>query len=33
VFGEAPLPVSAKNGEGLDDLWRLMARLARGLDT
>jgi GTP-binding protein EngB required for normal cell division len=32
VFGEAPLPVSATSGEGLDDLWRLMASLARGLD-
>lgn len=29
VFGSAPLPVSAAGGEGLDDLWRLIARLAR----
>lgn len=29
VFGTAALPVSAQSGEGLDDLWRLIARLAR----
>jgi GTP-binding protein len=29
IFGTAVLPVSATNGEGLDDLWRLIARLAR----
>lgn len=29
VFGNAPLPVSATGGEGLDELWRLIARLAR----
>ncbi|MDQ3347375.1 MAG: hypothetical protein M3545_05350, partial [Acidobacteriota bacterium] len=29
VFGSAPLPVSATGGEGLDELWRLIARLAR----
>ena len=29
VLGHAPLPVSAASGEGLDDLWRLMAKLAR----
>ena len=29
VFGSAPLPVSATGGEGLDELWRLIARVAR----
>ena len=29
VFGCAALPVSAANGEGLDELWRLIARAAR----
>jgi GTP-binding protein len=29
LFGNAPLPVSATGGEGLDELWRLIARLAR----
>jgi GTP-binding protein len=29
VFGTAPLPISATGGEGLDELWRLIARLAR----
>jgi len=29
VFGTAALPVSATGGEGLDDLWRLIASLAR----
>ena len=29
VFGTAALPVSAADGEGLDELWRLIARLAR----
>ena len=29
IFGCAPLPVSAANGEGLDELWRLIARAAR----
>jgi GTP-binding protein len=28
-LGMAPLPLSAANGEGLDDLWTLIARLAR----
>jgi GTP-binding protein EngB required for normal cell division len=32
VFGTAPLPVSAAGGEGLDELWRLIARLARGME-
>ena len=32
IFGTAALPVSATSGEGLDDLWRLIARLARGTD-
>jgi GTP-binding protein len=29
VFGSAPLPVSAAGGEGLDELWRLIAKAAR----
>jgi len=29
VFGNAPMPVSATGGEGLDELWRLIATLAR----
>ena len=29
IFGIAPLPVSAAGGEGLDELWRLIARVAR----
>lgn len=29
VFGITPLPVSAAGGEGLDELWRLIARVAR----
>jgi GTP-binding protein len=29
VFGCVPLPVSAASGEGLDELWRLIARAAR----
>jgi GTP-binding protein len=29
VLGSAPLPVSAERGEGLDELWRLIARIAR----
>jgi GTP-binding protein len=29
VFGSAPLPVSATAGEGLDELWRLIAKVAR----
>ncbi len=29
VFGRAPLPISAASGEGLDELWRLIARTAR----
>src|SRR4051812_970017 len=29
VFGIPPLAVSATGGEGLDELWRLIARLAR----
>jgi GTP-binding protein len=28
-LGTAPLPVSAASGEGLDDLWTLIARLSR----
>jgi GTP-binding protein len=33
VFGSAPLPVSATGGEGLDELWRLIARLARAKES
>ncbi|MDP9322677.1 MAG: 50S ribosome-binding GTPase [Acidobacteriota bacterium] len=29
IFGSPPLPVSAAGGEGLDELWRLIARVAR----
>jgi GTP-binding protein len=29
IFGRTPLPVSAAGGEGLDELWRLIARVAR----
>jgi GTP-binding protein len=29
IFGRAPLPVSAASGEGLDELWRLIARAAK----
>lgn len=29
IFGNAPLPVSAVGGEGLDELWRLIAKVAR----
>jgi GTP-binding protein len=29
ILGRAPLPVSAASGEGLDELWRLIARVAR----
>ena len=32
VFGSAPLPVSAERGEGLDELWRLIARIARATE-
>jgi GTP-binding protein len=32
IFGEAPLPVSATTGEGLDELWRAIASLARNID-
>ena len=28
-LGTAPLPISAAKGEGLDDLWTLIARLSR----
>jgi GTP-binding protein len=28
-LGMAPLPISAASGEGLDDLWTLIARLSR----
>ena len=29
VFGTPPLPVSAAGGEGLDELWKVIARVAR----
>ena len=29
ILGRTPLPVSAAGGEGLDELWRLIARVAR----
>ena len=29
IFGTAALPVSAERGEGLDELWRVIASLAR----
>jgi GTP-binding protein len=29
VFGKPALPVSAAGGEGMDELWKLIARLAR----
>jgi GTP-binding protein len=32
IFGEPPLPVSATTGEGLDELWRAIASLARNID-
>jgi GTP-binding protein len=32
VLGSAPLPVSATGGEGLDELWRLIAKVARARD-
>ena len=30
VFGQTPLPVSVTNGEGLDEIWRVIAAAARG---
>ncbi|HVT46822.1 MAG TPA: GTP-binding protein 8 [Vicinamibacterales bacterium] len=30
TFGQTPLAVSTTNGEGLDEIWRLIARTARG---
>jgi len=32
TFGTAALPVSAASGEGLDELWRMIARIARDAD-
>jgi GTP-binding protein len=32
MFGTAPLPVSATSGEGMDELWRTIARLARNAE-
>jgi GTP-binding protein len=31
-FGKAPRPVSAVSGEGMDELWRTIARLARNAE-
>ena len=31
-FGTAAVPVSAASGEGLDELWRMIARIARDAD-
>jgi GTP-binding protein len=33
TFGTAALPVSAERGEGLDELWRMIVRIARGAGT
>ena len=30
VFGNAVMPISAATGEGLEELWKLIARVARG---
>jgi GTP-binding protein len=32
TFGMAALPVSAASGEGLDELWRMIVRIARDAD-
>ena len=32
MFGMAAVPVSAASGEGLDELWRMIARIARDVD-
>jgi GTP-binding protein len=32
-FGQAPLPVSVTSGEGVDQLWRVISTLARGVET
>ena len=32
MFGTAAMPVSATSGEGLDELWRMIARIARDAD-
>ena len=32
MFGQPPLPLSATTGEGLDQLWRLISRLAKGAE-
>ena len=31
-FGQAALPVSVTSNEGVDELWKLMASLARGVE-
>jgi GTP-binding protein len=31
VFGETPLAVSATSGEGLEDLWRVVAAVSRSV--
>jgi predicted GTPase len=30
LFGQTPVAVSATNGEGLDEIWRVIASVARG---
>ena len=32
MFGKPALPVSAERGEGLDELWTTIAKLARGAE-
>lgn len=32
TFEQAPLPVSSTSGEGLDQLWRVISNLARGVE-
>ncbi len=32
TFGTAALPVSVASGEGLDELWRMIARIGRDAD-
>jgi GTP-binding protein len=32
IFGKPALPVSAERGEGMDELWKTIAKLARGAE-
>ncbi len=32
IFGRPPIPVSVTSGEGIDDLWRMISGLARGVE-